>query len=604
MPENPAPKKPPISDGSAEEAPPPARWRAWGIVLFSGFLPGALAGTQIAGLLFFLNPHLPFDPLPVARGIGLGGCLLGAVSLLVLLPFSRGRPGSSLRQLPIHLILVLTAAGISAWVHASYFAFFLPPGINRRLLKAAILLSLAALICFYTVLLHRLRQRRYGIRSWGLFALMALASIYVVVERREAFRPPLDASPRPTTFQGPTRPLLCVIGVESATLDAILPLAEQGQLPFFSKMLREGAPYRLTPLQPARRSPLWATLATGKYPYRHGVVGERSFNAGYLVDGARLTLLPLGFDTWASRRFGRPIDADALQVRTLWEILSRLGVRIGLVGWPLTWPPPEGIETTLPDRFFDEDDGEDERFEERGSRPESVFPVDLAERARLFRTRTEELDPASTSRFGAEPPAAVLEALARDLWIRDLGFFLLEQSPQIDAFFLRLPGLDEVSRSYFGGYHATQFKGVQDPESARAAQLVSAYYMHLDEVLAQFWSLPREPRWLVFVSPQGTEGAQGWRELWRRTSRRPALKGFTDEGADGVLLLLGDGFRKGPPIGTAKLVDLVPTVLYGLGFPIARDLDGGVLTTAFESPFLARQPLTFVPSYETLARTQ
>jgi hypothetical protein len=45
-------------------------------------------------------------------------------------------------------------------------------------------------------------------------------------------------------------------------------------------------------------------------------------------------------------------------------------------------------------------------------------------------------------------------------------------------------------------------------------------------------------------------------------------------------------------------------VLYGLGFPIARDLDGGVLTTAFESPFLARQPLTFVPSYETLARTQ
>ena len=42
------------------------------------------------------------------------------------------------------------------------------------------------------------------------------------------------------------------------------------------------------------------------------------------------------------------------------------------------------------------------------------------------------------------------------------------------------------------------------------------------------------------------------------------------------------------------------TLLYSVGLPIARDLDGRVLTAAFESAFLARQPLTFVPSYETL----
>ncbi len=45
----------------------------------------------------------------------------------------------------------------------------------------------------------------------------------------------------------------------------------------------------------------------------------------------------------------------------------------------------------------------------------------------------------------------------------------------------------------------------------------------------------------------------------------------------------------------------MPTVLYGLHFPIAGDLDGRVLTAAFEASFLARNPLTFVPSYETLA---
>jgi len=44
----------------------------------------------------------------------------------------------------------------------------------------------------------------------------------------------------------------------------------------------------------------------------------------------------------------------------------------------------------------------------------------------------------------------------------------------------------------------------------------------------------------------------------------------------------------------------VPTLLYALGLPSARDFDGRVLTEAFTPAFLARRPLTFVPSYETL----
>jgi hypothetical protein len=34
---------------------------------------------------------------------------------------------------------------------------------------------------------------------------------------------------------------------------------------------------------------------------------------------------------------------------------------------------------------------------------------------------------------------------------------------------------------------------------------------------------------------------------------------------------------------------------------VARDLDGQVLTAAFDERFLARQPLTFLSSYEGLA---
>lgn len=559
--------------------------------LIAAFLPGALAGTQVAGLLFFLNPQLPFDPLSILRGVAFYGSLLGGAGLLIALPFIRGRRDRVVSWVPIALTAVLAAAGLGAWIHASHLAFYLPPGINRRLLKAAIWLSLAALACFYTVLLHRLRHRPYGRRSQFLFALTALASIYVVMERREAFRPTLPKTLRPTIFQGSQRPLLCVVGIESATLDAILPLEEQGRLPFFSKMLREGSHSRLSTLRPTRRAALWTTLATGKYPYRHGIVDDRTFDVPFLAGDLSLKQLPLGigFEHWGTWNAGSPADASTSRARSLWEIFSRLGVPTALVGWPLTTLPAAGVHQTLTDRFF-----------ESGGEARFAQPADLAERARLFSTHVDEIDATITSRFGPEPPDEVLAALARDLWRQDLSFFLLDQDPRIEALFVVLPGLADISKQYFGGYSAVQFDGLQEEDSERAAQLLSAYYTYLDDLLAQLWERGGAPRMLVVVSTHGAAGPEGWRRARRLILRQGAVEGHLDLGSDGVLMFLGEGVQPGST-RPAELVDLVPTLLYGLGFPIARDLDGAVLTATFDTAFLARRPLTFLPSYEALA---
>ncbi len=560
--------------------------------LLAAFLPGFLAGTQVTGLLFFLNPHLPFDLRSILSGVGFYSSLLGGVSLLVTLPFIWKGRYRSRRWLPIGLTAVLAAAGLGAWIHASYFAFYLPPGINRRLLKAATWLSLASLICFYTVLLHRMRHRSYGKRSQLLFGLTALASIYVVMERREAFRPALTPSLRPTSFQATQRPLLCVVGIESATHDAILPLEEQGRLPFFSKILRDGSHVRLASLTPARRPSLWTTLATGKYPYRHGVVGRRTFEAPFLSGQASLKLLPLGigFEHWGTWDAGSSMDSESLRARPLWEILSRLGVPTALVGWPMTAPPPADVQMVLADRFF-----------ETLGEAQFAQPLELAQRARLFRTELGEIDPAVTSRFGPDPPQFVMRSLAQDLWRRDLSLFLLGQDPRTEALFVVLPGLADVSRQYFGGYSAVQFEGLQDQEAEHAATQLSAYYMHLDDLLSQLWNLGEGARLLVVVSANGAEDARGWRAARRWLLRESSVEGFLDQGSDGVLMFLGEGVQPAAMFRPAELVDLVPTLLYGLGFPIARDLDGAVLTPAFETGFLARQPLTFLPSYEALA---
>ncbi|RMH17723.1 MAG: hypothetical protein D6696_14810 [Acidobacteria bacterium] len=573
-------------------ADPRRRWVDLEIVA-AGFLPGALAGTQIAGLLFFLNPHLPFSPAPVARAVLLYGVLLGLVSLVLHLPFTWGRRRRARAILPWSLTLVLAVAALSAWAHASTYSYFLPGGINRRLLKLASFLSASAVITFYTVLLHQLRSRRYGAGSKLLIALMAVLSVYLALERREAFKPAPRPTPRATTVEGSLRPHLVVVGLDAATLDAILPLAEMGELPFFARLQQEGAFGNMESIKPAVRTPLWTTLATGSYPYKHGVVGEALFAAPFAGEDQSLSLLPMAvaFDRWGTWPLARRLDARAVRVLRLWEILARLGMPAAVIGWPLAAPPKADLAVLLSERFF------------RGAAdPIERSPADLGERALLFRPQPEELDPGLVAPFGSRPPAVILDSLVQDAWRGSLSEFLLRQGPPVEALFLQLPGLGPVSDRFFAAHAAHHVDGVLDPEVVEQTQLLAAYYGVLDDFLARLWEATPPPRLLAVVSAEGSDDRRTWRKALRALTRGPISDALLQRPPPGVFMLLGDdAIRPGTRLSDVDLVDVVPTLLYGLGFPVGEDLDGTVLTRAFDTTFLARHPLTFVPSYETLS---
>ncbi|MDP8256071.1 MAG: alkaline phosphatase family protein [Candidatus Alcyoniella australis] len=77
------------------------------------------------------------------------------------------------------------------------------------------------------------------------------------------------------------------------------------------------------------------------------------------------------------------------------------------------------------------------------------------------------------------------------------------------------------------------------------------------------------------------------------------LSGTHHSGDDGVVLLVGPKVRPGARIEGAELVDIAPTALYLLGMPVADDLDGRVLTEAFDPRKLAQSPIRRVETYET-----
>ncbi|MFL6194195.1 MAG: alkaline phosphatase family protein [Thermoanaerobaculia bacterium] len=548
---------------------------------------------HLAGLIFFLNPHLAFTFGPVLRGSLLYGTLVGLASLALHLPFTWGRPAKARRVLAWSLTVSLAAAAVLDWTHAYYYTYYLPPGINDRLIKTALWLTFGALITFYTALLHSLHRRRYGWRSrWGM-ALVAALSVYAMVERREAFRPRPVPAPRPASVESGQRPKLWVIGVDSATLDAILPLAGQGRLPFLANALQNGAYGRLTSFSPSRRDAVWTTLVTGKYPFKHGITGRRPFPADFLAPGAELRLLPneISFRRWGTLGLKRRTELPPRESLALWEIFPRLGVPSGVVGWPAVKPKEGEAAFAVAEPFFT---GPPE--------PGTVWPADLEARGRLFRPGTVEMEAALRGRFGPVVPDALARAFAGDLWRQSLALSQADQDPRTEVVFLLLPGLRDVSRRWFGGFSAVQFEGKQGGAARVASDRMAAYYELLDGMLSQAWSRGEGRRMLAVVSAYGVDPQGGWRRVWGRMSPGAALGGEFLGGPDGVLLLYGEGIRPGALLTGARIVDVAPTLLYGLGFPVARDLDGQILTAAFDKRFLEANPVTFFPSYEGLAR--
>jgi predicted AlkP superfamily phosphohydrolase/phosphomutase len=62
---------------------------------------------------------------------------------------------------------------------------------------------------------------------------------------------------------------------------------------------------------------------------------------------------------------------------------------------------------------------------------------------------------------------------------------------------------------------------------------------------------------------------------------------------EGVFAIKGKGIRSNAVIRDAKIIDIAPTVLYILGLPIPRDMDGRVLEEVFLPQYMKENPIQF-----------
>jgi predicted AlkP superfamily phosphohydrolase/phosphomutase len=61
----------------------------------------------------------------------------------------------------------------------------------------------------------------------------------------------------------------------------------------------------------------------------------------------------------------------------------------------------------------------------------------------------------------------------------------------------------------------------------------------------------------------------------------------------GIIVAKGPHFRRGAEIAGARLIDFAPTLLYLLGQPVPRDMDGKVLSDLFQPEYLQTHPIRY-----------
>ncbi len=109
-----------------------------------------------------------------------------------------------------------------------------------------------------------------------------------------------------------------VLGLDGATWDLLLPLAERGVMPHLAARIASGARSVLHSTIPPLTGPAWTTLATGKNPGHHGF-----FDWGILSEDYRLHM-------WSARQ---------VRDQPFWARLSDAGRCVGVFDFPFTYPP-------------------------------------------------------------------------------------------------------------------------------------------------------------------------------------------------------------------------------------------------------------------------
>jgi predicted AlkP superfamily pyrophosphatase or phosphodiesterase len=575
-------------------------------MLTNSLLAGALGAAYLTILILQLNPQIPlasnttwwwFVTFAFSYGLHLAVMFYLVMVLREFIALRVLSPGwASVRMLAWMGAASAAVAATLMWLNVQGFYTSLTEDSTRRMIAGALATTASAAVLLVIAIAHYSFGRRGSRVGASLFVLAAFASLALPLAARGpgvALPPPIaEARTRASSPPGPAaQPRVTMILLDGASLEYVLPRVAEGRLPAFARLQEKGAVMDLATVRPTQPDPVWAAVATGMYPSKNGVRSAASYFARN--DDRMVDLLPDHCFSHALVHLGfirdEPNASNTWRARPIWSIASNAGVRVGIVRWPLTYPAEEVDGFIVSDRFH-QLVGSIAEFD-RAATPADVLP---------WLEASFSQPPA-----GPESPAAHMGAAASgtpeaSALRRDRGYsavmrnLAVEMSPRLTA--LRYEGLDTVGHYYFRYSQPRIFRDVPEEERRHSLQAIDRYYAYIDAEVGASLDALSAGDLLVVVSGFGMQPLNPVKQAIGRILGNPEFTGTHEHAPDGFLIAYGTAVEPGRrPRGS--IVDVTPTVLYFLGLPAARDMDGFARADLFTRAFTAERPIVFIPSY-------
>jgi predicted AlkP superfamily phosphohydrolase/phosphomutase len=591
-------------------------------MLTNALVVGGLGSAYVTALVLQLNPQVPLVSATSAHWalavMGFYGVLL-TVLVWVLLFIREVFLGSGMSPgwLSVRVLAWIGAGftGVMSWITWANWRGLravLDVAAAGRLRTGAVAMTVCAILLFITAVL-RYSFRRGGRPTGVLLTIVMTASVLVPLGTRgvgdvivpsvrspRSNQLPALAAPAATTLFEPKPPSVRMILLDGASLSYIRHRVAAGQLPNFGLILDRGAIISLATLKPTQPEPVWAAAATGKYPPKNGVRSSFVYRANP-GDADPVTLLPdycfaqglivLGFVT------AREAGADVLRARPLWDILADYQLSSGIVRWPLTSPARAARGFTISDQF------------DKGSRS----PLRLDDAVNGAPTTAAELAREAFDETQFQPWPDVLpdelissaspSVIARTRWDRSYSEALTQLNDQfkVSLTAIRYTGLNVLSSAYFAYTEPATLssltRNVTVADQVRYGGAIDRYYRWIDDQVGAMRTALAPGDLLLVVSGFGMEGVSLPTAILNRILPVDEQSGTHDDAPEGFLLAYGTNVAPGEyPRGS--IVDVAPTVLYYMGVPIGRDMDGFARTDIFQRPFTLGRPTTFIATHE------
>ena len=395
-----------------------------------------------------------------------------------------------------------------------------------------------------------------------------------------------------------------ILGFDGADPEFLSSLMSQGKLPNFQRLFREGAYGPCRTFKPTKSNVVWTSIATGKRMEKHGIIDWM-----VLSEDGQERLLTTG---------------NQRRTEAVWNIATDAGKSVQIVNWWATWPA-EAVDGELVSNHFTK--------VRRARIEEATYPEGLYEELRPLADMEDELVQEEMRAAGIPVYSpgmlegvfrpsdnfrrrfrASVDLFAEDLLVERVATHLMETRGQRDLFGVIFRNADIFShflwrfidlRLATHVYDLLNEKQVplsleieQRMDQAYAAVLESVY-VHEDRRLGRFLERAGPDTVVVVVSDHGFQFRNyGFYHYALGPPGARAPGSVETLAPPGVIFLWGPPIRAGTELTDPSVFDVTPTILYLMGLPVGRDMDGRVLVEALSPELLATRPVEWTPTHD------